>query len=229
MKWMIENISTRDRLPNEFANEAEAKAFRTKMGPVLSEMVQVVAVGEEGDNPELIRMLSEGLVRGDLRDIILPRLSVDEYVSSDPESDNVVLAFFVKGVPEAVLPLKNFCEHCEGVDIADYASSETIEDCYIVYVEMDRPTVKVQNITDLLSQVCMVADMDPEDFTLTFPNTAKKYPYDPAVIEKYFQFRSEEESLEAQKAALAQHEQEQEQQPAEVREALINHMVRVFG
>jgi len=228
MKWKIQDTITRDRLVNEFASQRDARDFLTRMGRVLAERSEVIAIGEPGDNPELIRMLSEGLVRGDLRDIILPRLSIDEYVSSDPDADNVVLAFFVKGVPEAVLPLKNFCEHCEGVTLADYASSETIENCYIVYAEMDRANVKVKNIVDLLDQVCLVADMKVEDFTLTFPNTQKKYPYDPAVIEKYFQYRTEELSREAQQAAVDK-ETEAAQQDPQVQEALVNHMVRLFG
>ncbi len=226
MKWKIEDVVTHAQLPNEFTSQEYAREFMKKLGPILENRSAVIAVGEEGDNPEIIRMLSEGLVRGDLRDIILPRLSIDEYVSSEPDSDNVVLAFFIKGVPEAVLPLKNFCEHCEGVDLADYASSETIENCYIVYAEMDRPTVKVKNIVDLLEQVCLVADMTVDDFSLTFPNTQKKYPYDPAVIEKYFEFRTEEKSKEAQQAALSQDE---EQQSPQVREAMVEHMIRVFG
>lgn len=221
MEWMLEDTRTKARLDQTFSERHLAEAFRKKLGPVLANRYQSVVVG---DNPHVVRMLSEGLVRGDLRDILLPRLSIDEYVSADPESDNVVIAFFLKGVPEAVLPLKNFCEHCEGVSLADYASSETIENCTIVYAEMDRPTVKIENIVDMLEQVCVVADMEMADFTLTFPNTQRKYPYDVSVIEKYFRYRTEEKSREA--AELAKQEAEQNEQ---VQESIVEEMVKRFG
>ncbi len=234
MRWMLEDVRTEERLDKEFDTQNEARSFLTRMGPVLSERLAVIAVAEKGDNPDMIRMLSEGLVRGDLRDILLPRLSIDEYVSADPEADNVVIAFFIKGVPEAVLPLKNFCEHCEGVSLSDYASSETIENCTIVYAEMDRPTLKVKNIEDMLEQVCVVADMKPDDFTLTFPNTQRKYPYDPGVMEKYFQYRSEEQSKKAQELALNNNDGEVQPEPEvgdgeKMNEAAIIHMASLFG
>jgi len=231
---MLEDSHTGNRLKNEFNTSETATKFRARMGEVLAERYAVICVGDEGDNPHAVRMLSEGLVRGDLRDILLPRLSIDEYVSADPDADNVVVAFFLKGVPEAVLPLKNFCEHCEGVNLADYANSETIENCTIVYTEMDRAILKVDNIVDMLEQVCVVAEMKPEDFTLTFPNTRRKYPYDRGVMEKYFQYRTEQQSKEAQEAALKQNDGEvqSEEDPgydSKVEEAYVNHIAGLFG
>ena len=224
MRWILRDLVTDMIIREGFESREDAVRMRDKSAPLIRARLDVEAICEENDNPELVRMLNEGLVRGDLRNILLPRLSIDEYVSADPNADNVVVAFFVKGVPEAVLPLKNFCEHCEGVRLADYANSETIENCSIVYAEMDRPTVEIDNIVDMLEQICIIAEMKPEDFTLTFPNTQKKYPYDPAVIEKYFRYRTEEQSKEALKAAM------QDDEPSEkIQEAMVNRMVGLFG
>jgi len=103
-----------------------------------------------------------------------------------------------------------------------------------VYTEMDRAILKVDNIVDMLEQVCVVAEMKPEDFTLTFPNTRRKYPYDRGVMEKYFQYRTEQQSKEAQEAALKQNDGEvqSEEDPgydSKVEEAYVNHIAGLFG
>lgn len=147
------------------------------------------------------RVLTEGLLKQDLDGILLPQVSIDEYVPADPNTDNVVLAFFIKGVPEAVVPFKNFCEKCNGVQDVDYGDSETVQNTSIIYVEMDRETLKMDDIRDLMIQVCMLTSFEVEDFTMTFPHTEEKFPYNLDIMAKYFRSRDERKNRLAQKKA----------------------------
>ena len=174
-----------------------------KFAPGLESNYRVLPEDIETVPKNVIKMLREGMVKGDLRGILLPKLSVDQYLPADPKSLNIVLAFFIKGVPEAVLPVKNFIDHCNGVVDVDYGDSETIPNCSIVYAEMNREKLNVQHIHTMVSYMARLANMEPEDFTLTFPNTDDKFPYSPEVIDQYFEMRSREETQKAQERAMA--------------------------
>lgn len=222
MKWILEDRHTGVRpFRTQFESPDAALSVRTKMGPVLAARYRLVPILEHGDNPKWAKILTEGLVRGDLRDILLPRISVDEYLPADPNTDNIVLAFFIKGVPEAVLPFKNFCENSNGVMEVDFGDSETIPNCSIVYVEMNRDRVKVEHIDELIEQVGILTNLKPSDFTLTFPNTDEKFAYSSDVLHGYFRSRSKEKNIKAQKQAQQGEDKTQT-------ESLTNHLVSLF-
>jgi hypothetical protein len=142
------------------------------------------------------------MVKGDLYKILLPRISVDEFVPGDPETDNVVIAFFLKGVPEATLPFKVFCEKSNGVINADYGDSETVVGAQNVYVEFDRENLAIEDIHAIMIQAGMLSNLEPADFTMTFPHTDKKFPYDPITMKDYFISRNEQKNRMAQQRAL---------------------------
>ena len=184
------------------------------------------------------------MIQGDLYKILLPRISVDEFVPGDPETDNIVIAYFLKGVPEATLPFKTFCEQSNGVINADYGDSETVVGAQNVYVEFDRENIDISDIDALMIQSSMLADLNPEDFTMTFPHTDKKFPYDAATMKEYFISRNEQKNRMAQQAALdkaaaafekdlqqARDSQQQEQQDdpnaQQAQESLVNAMANV--
>lgn len=200
MSWTIVNTSTNQKLmETALPSRRAAEEIIAKLGPILSTWHKAIY---ETDNPTLYRQINEGLVRGDLEGILLPRISIDEYVPSDPDTDNVVLAFFIKGVPEAVEPLKNFCERTIGVLASDYGDSDTIPDTSIIYVEYDRDAMRITDVDVLVKNVCLMANLEPEDFSLTFPNSAKKYPYDPRIVRIYFETRNREANRIAQQQAI---------------------------
>ncbi len=209
--WLIENLQTGNRMDIEFPTREEAEYRRNAMGSVLSKMYRLV---HESDNPFVDKILTEGLEKGDMHRILLPRISIDEYVPADPQTDNVVIAFYIKGVPEAVIPFKNFCEKCNGVMDVDYGDSDTVLNTSVVYVEMDRENLNMRDIDDLLVQVSMIASMEKEDFTMTFPHTNQKFPYNPALLQRYFTSRNRRKNKLAQKKAekKAQAELDQELQ-----------------
>lgn len=197
--WLIENKhNKKERISHEFPSRMDAHDYLARMGPIIASHYCVVY---ESGNPKTDRMLTEGLVKGDLENILLPRVSIDEYVPADPETDNVVVALFVKGEPKATLPLKNFAEHSQGVLSTDYGDSETVVNTQIVYIEFDRENLELENIHDLMVQVAMLATLEVADFTMTFPHTNKKFPYNPELMARYFRTRNERKNREAQRRA----------------------------
>ena len=196
--WLIENRRSGNRLNLEFSSQEEAETHREGMGSVLSQEYRSI---HESGNAFVDRILTEGLEQGDLYRILLPRMSVDEYVPADAQTDNIVVGFYLKGVPEAVIPFKNFAEKCNGVLDVDYGDSDTIKNTSVVYVEFDRENLDMQDIDDLLTQISMIAAMEKDDFTMTFPHTNNKFPYDPKLLAKYFHSRNRRKNMLAQKKA----------------------------
>ena len=180
----------------EFETRREVDEFLSSLGSVIREYY---SISVDTGNADVDRMLVEGLVKGDLERIVLPRLSVDEYVPADPETDNIVLAFYVKGVPEAVLPFKNFAEKSRGVLSTDFGDSETILNASIVYVEYDRENIDIKHIDELMNGVARLCNIKPNEFTITFPHTNEKFPYKPELIKEYFDSEIKELSENLQK------------------------------
>lgn len=196
---LVHKKSPSDSIAEDFNTRGEAEAHLTKLGPIIERYYR--AQSNTGD-PLTDRLLTEGMVQGDLYKILLPRISVDEFVPGDPETDNIVIAFFLKGVPEATLPFKTFCEQSNGVINADYGDSETVVGAQNVYVEFDRENIDIADIDALMIQASMLAGLNPDDFTMTFPHTDKKFPYDANTMNEYFISRNEQKNRMAQQRAL---------------------------
>ena len=198
--WIVVNRETGQRLGmyKNFQTVEEAGKFLIRLGPILQKMYRAYF---ERDDPKLGRMINEGLIRNDLEGILLPRLRVDEYVPSDPNTDNVVIAFLIKSVPEAVLPFKRFVEKCNGVLDVDYGDSDTLPNTSVIYVELEREGLDLGHIYEMVEFVGIVSNLKPEDFTLTFPNTNKKFPFELKIIGEYFASRNIKKNLMAQKKA----------------------------
>lgn len=200
--WVIRNRSSGNRLSEtSYETEQAASAAISRLGSAFAPMFEAYYIS---GNVTIRRMINEGIVRGDLESILLPKISVDEYVPSDPDTDHIVLAFYLKGVPEAVYPFKNFCEKSDGVILADYGDSDTIPQASIVYVEFDRDNFQPDKIDNLVSQVALTCNLEPEDFSLAFPNSNKTFPYHIKVLIGYFDARDREDNLLAQKQAIQQ-------------------------
>lgn len=200
MQWKLVQAGTGQLVADKaYLSEDQAEQARLRLGPAIAGMVRLHV---ECDNKAVQRMINEGLVERDLEGILLPKISIDEYVPADPNTDNVVVAFMIKGVPEAVIPFKNFCENTSGVLSVDYGDSDTSPNTSLVYVEFDRENIDVQQIDDLMIQVGMLCGIDKDDFQITFPTSNAKYPYSTAVLSSYFMHRSREDNLLAQQQAL---------------------------
>lgn len=236
--WEIVNKTTRQmEFGSRFVNRQMAEAYLQRMGPSFHAFYEA---SPATNDPWLRRILVEGLVAGDLRRIILPQVSIDEYVPGDSESDNVVIAFFIKGVPEAVIPFRDFLMKCRGVLDVAYGDSDTIPNTSIVYVEMPRTDFKFIDLYDMMEQVAMLTQLEVADFSVMFPSSTKRFPYSPVVIEEYFEQRTAKKNAAAQKAALQAASSDQESTGADdeasdrisddsVKEAMLARIIESFG
>jgi hypothetical protein len=200
MNWVIINHQSGQPL-NEavYSSEKVAKDNIGRLGEVLGRMYWAVPLAVD---PKWSNVLLEGFKAGDLEGIILPQFSVDVYVPGDAKTDNIVVGFLIKGVPEAVFPFRNFCTYSRGVKHVDYGDSDTLPHTSIVYVEFDRSRFNPHDFDVLIKDVCRLAKLTPEDFSVNFPTTSKTYPYSIEVIEKYFRNRNDQKNRLAQLAAV---------------------------
>lgn len=129
------------------------------------------------------RMLVEGLIVGDLDNILDPRLSLDEYVPEETD-DNIVVAFFVRNAPEAAEPLKNFCNRFEGVVFTDHGDADSMKNTSIVYTEF-KSDVDPKLIEKMVKKVAELANLEISDMYITIPKTDKRIPYTPERVESY--------------------------------------------
>ncbi len=131
------------------------------------------------------RLLREGLAKGDLTDILVPQVSVDEYKARE-DNDNIVIAFFVHNVPEAIEPLRRFCDRCPGVVDTDSGDSDTLRNTSIVYCEFKRKEPKVDRICRMVELVAQIANLKPSELNISFPNAKKLYPFSKEALLAYF-------------------------------------------
>jgi len=163
-----------------FENLGQAKAFMNKQ--IIKEYF---AVDFNNDSPRIRKILTEGLGNGDLRDLLKPVVSFDEYVSKN-QNNNIVLAFFVLNEPLAVEPLENFCSKTPGVVDVDSSDSDTVPNASIVYVELKRHENSKEVIRGLIKDISTISDIPLEDFSVTFPNSDEKYQYTDDVVDIFF-------------------------------------------
>jgi len=178
-EFNVRSINTKKTLKEGFQTLAEAQEYLDGLPAK-----KIYEVSYDG-LAVLGRMLMEGLIVGDIRDILSPRVGIDEYVSS-MESDNVVVSFEIKNVPEAVEPLKNFCDRFPHVVLTDMSDSDTHEGVSVVYVEIARNTKRtVSAVCDVIEGVAPLASLEPGDMSLRFPTVDRLFPYSRQAIQTY--------------------------------------------
>lgn len=130
------------------------------------------------------KTIVEHISAGDLEHIVLPLISCDEYTPKDDES-NIVFAFFVRGVPEAVEPLRRVIERCPGVVLADSGDSDTLARTSIVYSEFVRKTFDISDIEHMVGVVSRLSKIDPDEFSMKFPGIDDLFEYNPDSLNAY--------------------------------------------
>lgn len=183
-RWTVVSRTTGEEISRHDTREL-AESRISSMVPSVAGLYEVSYDGDE----RTVRILTEGLAENDLEGLVIGRISFDEYVPKDEDSDNVVIAFFVRNCPDAVQPLAGYCSRCRGVYDTDTGDSDTMENTSIVYVEMERKDLDIQNILDLVKEVSSLAAMSPSDFHITLPHIDKRYPFDRKVLEQYLSSR----------------------------------------
>lgn len=159
----------------------------------LGAVSSLYSISRVGGSSKMSRIITEGLSAGDMEGLIIPRISVDEYVPKE-KKDNVVIAFFIKNAPEAVEPLRLYCDKCFGVDDTDSGDSETIKNTSIVYVEFPNG-FKLSHMTTLIDEVASIANMESGDFSLKFSSSPDLIPYSPDALFQFFEAKSKKSLL----------------------------------
>lgn len=110
--------------------------------------------------PRPASSLTEGMRRGDLADLVLPLISVDEYSSKVDQKDAIVFGFYVMDEGGAK-DLNRFLQK-SAVPLLDTEISPAPDQqgYYMVFVEMLDNDRLSQNISDLLSEIKMLVDID---------------------------------------------------------------------
>ena len=223
MEWVIENVNTHITLDQRFASKELAEARLDQMGKAF---VNIFKAFPNTSNPWERRVLTEGLVKGDLRHIILPQISIDEYIPGDPGTDNIVIAFFIKGVPEAVIPFRDFIMKFPSVIDIAYGDSDTIPNTSIVYAEMSRKNFRFEALREIMTTISMLSELEIDDFSLMFPNKTNRIPYSEEALMDYFVSRTKKSNWQAQQKAI---KQDDKRSPEERRESMVEHIVGLIS
>lgn len=163
-----------------FDTKEQAQSFLD--GMIVTEYYQVAF---NNKNPLVNKIIVEGLTDTDLRDLLKPFISFDEYVSKN-DSDNIVLGLYILNEPLAVEPLENFCSRTPGVVDVDSSDSDTISNASVVYVEFKRDQDSKEDIFGLIKDLSILSDTEIDDFVISFPHTDQKYPFSVDLLELYF-------------------------------------------
>lgn len=133
--------------------------------------------------PHQSSKLNEGAEYGDLKRLVLPVLTVDEFRSKmGDDADICVLAFTVMG-KEPGTDLVNFIE--KGYDWvldADLSSGELSDGNYLVFVEIERSKKIPEQIIQLLEDMMNLTEQKIEEWSLIYHKDGRKHPLDPASI-----------------------------------------------
>lgn len=163
----------------EFSNWSKAEEWKKSLPK------KVVPLYEIRMNLPNGRLIREGLAHGDLVDILVPQVSIDEYQSKE-NTNNVVVAFYIHNVPEAIEPLRRFCDRCPGVVDTDTGDSDTLRNTSIVYCEFKRKNIRFEQISRMIELIARISGLKPKDINLSFPSRKRLYSYSPEVVAAYF-------------------------------------------
>ena len=132
---------------------------------MVAEWKKVVVKKQEVEELNYNKLLKEGLKVGDLKELIIPTISIDEYESKVDE-DAVVVGFFVKD-KEPANDLSTFIETSGVEDLIDTdVSPATDEDGnYAVFAEFVRTDTFPQTLKNVLESLQSLTGIENWDFT----------------------------------------------------------------
>lgn len=104
--------------------------------------------------------LTEGMREGDLADLVLPLMSIDEYESKVDRDEAIVFGFYVHEKAAAV-DLNRFMQK-SAVSILDTEVSPAPDQhgYFMVFVELLKNKRLAQNVSDILSEIKVLVDIE---------------------------------------------------------------------
>ena len=118
--------------------------------------------------------LTEGLEKGDLARLVLPRVTIDEYKSKmGSDEDIVVLSFQVRS-KEPALDLVNFLEKSyDWIIDSDLSSGELFDGSYVVFVEIERDQNIGENLIDMFTDLENLTGFSLDQWRLVYYKSKK--------------------------------------------------------
>lgn len=130
--------------------------------------------------------LFEGSETGDLRRLVMPTLSIDEFRSKMGDDKDIVVLGFTVFNKDPALDLVNFVEKSyDWVLDADLSSGETNDGNYVVFVEIQRNADVTKYVLTLLHDLMNLTEQKLDDWTFTFYNKPEKRPITEKNLAKY--------------------------------------------
>ena len=162
-----------------FTSLSEARRFYNRLP--INDPFQIMS-----DNRNVSsQALTEGVKAGDLENILVPMISLDEYVPKHND-DNIVLAFYIKNEPEAIDPLMMFCETLPGVSHVDAGDADTMKRTSIIYCELKRDISTKDIMKRLIKDVLMIGNLDMDDVAVRIPNTDTEFKLSNDIIDLFY-------------------------------------------
>lgn len=121
--------------------------------------------------------LKEGLEVNDLRRLVVPELSVDEFKSKMGRDEDIVVLSFRVLEKEPALDLVNFIEKgYEWVIDADISAGETDDGEFMVFVEFDRTGELAEQVIQLIDDMLNLTDQKMSDWTVRVKTNPESLP-----------------------------------------------------
>ena len=106
------------------------------------------------------KIIREGLRSGDLADLVLPLISVDEWVSKVDPEECIVIGFYVHD-EDAANDLNRFLQK-SAVNLMDTEVSPAPDQhgYYMIFVELMNNTQLAENVNNILADIKELVDID---------------------------------------------------------------------
>ena len=104
--------------------------------------------------------LTEGMREGDLADLVLPLVSVDEYNSKVDETEAMVFGFYVHD-EAAAADLNRFLQKSAAPILdTDVSPAPDQHGYFMVFVELNKDARLAENVADILAEIKSLVDID---------------------------------------------------------------------
>jgi hypothetical protein len=128
-----------------------------------------------------LKTISEGLRAGDLKNMISPRFTVDQYKSKmGADRDVIVLAFQIKEKFAAIDVMEFVEKSYEFILDADMSTGEEQDGTYRMFVELERKPVAAEQIRQILKGLDRLCDIDVWRFRYHKSSQSHEYTIDNA-------------------------------------------------
>lgn len=127
--------------------------------------------------------LKEGLELGDLKRLVIPHITIDEFRSKMGDDADIMVLSFTVDSKSAANDLMEFIERgYEFVQDADLSSGETFKGQWLVFVEIERNRQSPKNIMTIVTDVLKLTDQKIDEWTFEYHKDNIDYPLELEIL-----------------------------------------------